>query len=234
MAGWIEWNVSSPAAGVALSDAQREAKPMIESIANGVTPNWRAINNAPRIVGRWVAVTECWFMLLAFAREKGVLTESDVTKFKTEWRESAVPLNLFSALSFLTQSGHKETFLSGLVMALQSGKAALLMRHGGGLVPAFVQATATIIGIIDTPLNLGCDTEDSISYMGQSIIVTITSSAVSAINNGKGSVSQWKTIVQFLKASDYVSRSFQTTTREIRLSKRGAMDLLGWVPGVSL
>jgi hypothetical protein len=40
--------------------------------------------------------------------------------------------------------------------------------------------------------------------------------------------------VQFLKSSDYVSKSFQTTSKEIRLSKKGAMELLSWLPGVSL
>jgi hypothetical protein len=64
--------------------------------------------------------------------------------------------------------------------------------------------------------------------------VTLSSSSVASISQGKGSVSQWKTIVQFLKSSDYVSKSFQTTSKEIRLSKKGAMELLSWLPGVSL
>lgn len=233
MAGWIEWNVSSPAAGKALSEAQIEAKPMIEAIANGVMPHWKSVNNAPRIVGRWVAVTECWFMLLTFALQKGAITEVDAAKFKTEWRDSVVPLNLYSALGFLVQSGQKETFLSAMVMALQSGKSVLLSRYNSMLMPSYAQATATIIGTIDTPTNLGCDTEDAVSYLGQSIIVTLTSSSVAAIASGKGSVSQWKTIVQFLRASDYVSKSFQTSSREIRLSKKGAMELLSWLPGIS-
>ena len=233
MAGWIEWNVSSPAAGKALSEAQIEAKPMIEAIANGVMPHWKSVNNAPRIVGRWVAVTECWFMLLTFALQKGAITEVDAAKFKAEWRDSVVPLNLYSALGFLAQSGQKETFLSAMVMALQSGKSVLLSRYNSMLMPSYAQATATIIGTIDTPTNLGCDTEDAVSYLGQSIIVTLTSSSVTAIASGKGSVSQWKTIVQFLRASDYVSKSFQTSSREIRLSKKGAMELLSWLPGIS-
>lgn len=234
MAGWIEWNVSSPAAGLALSDAQKVAKPMIEAIADSVMPTWRSVNNAPRIVGRWTAVTECWFMLLTFAFEKNVLTAADVTKFATEWKESVVPLNLFSALSLLVQSGHKESFMSALVMALQSGKAALLSRYNNMMLPSYHQSTATIIGTFDTPNNLGCDSEDAVSYCGQSIIVTITSSSIAGISNGKGSVPQWKTIVQFLRASDYVSKSFQTTTREIRLSKKGALELLSWIPGIAL
>lgn len=234
MAGWIEWNVSSPAAGLALSDAQKVAKPMIEAIADSVAPTWRSINNAPRIVGRWTAVTECWFMLLTFAYEKGVLTADDVTKFATEWRESVVPLNLFTALGFLVQSGHKETFMSGLIMALQSGKATLLSRYNNMMLPSYHQPSAIIIGWFDTPTNLGCGLEDAVSYCGQSIVVTLSSSSVASISQGKGSVSQWKTIVQFLKSSDYISKSFQTTSKEIRLSKKGAMELLSWLPGVSL
>jgi len=39
--------------------------------------------------------------------------------------------------------------------------------------------------------------------------------------------------LQFLKASDYVSRVVQTNQKIARLSKKGAMELLGWMPGVS-
>ena len=234
MAGWIEWNVSSPAAGVALSVAQSEAKAMIEKIASSVSPNWRSINNAPRIVGRWTSVTECWFMLLEFAHSKGVLTTNDVADFKEEWRDHVVPLNLFAALGFLVQSGHRETFMSSLVMSMQSGKAALLSRANSGLIPTYSQANSVIIGVFDSIANMGCDSEDAVTYLGNKIVVTISSSAVTALSSGRGSVSQWKTIVQFLKASDYVSRSFQTNAREIRLSKKGALELLSWLPGITV
>lgn len=233
MAGWIDWNVSSPQAGIAFNRARAEVKPLIEEAASKIAPKWRNANNAPRIVGRWVSVTEAWWMLLAFAYEKGSLTANDVERFKAEWINDVVPSNLFQALAFLAQSGHKETFLSGVAMALQGAKACLTMQHSGMMIPSTAPNTATIIGFCNSPHNLDDGIEDAISYCGQPIVVFLSSSSATALGVSRGSVQQWKTTLQFLKASDYVSKVVQTNSKVVRLSKKGAMELLDWMPGVS-